>query len=85
MGPPGPDLEGKECVVKKLKRVRVGRKIEPGRPRTKREARAHVDVIRCALEAAAIQLEQLGLPQIAAPVQEIATKLRLLKKLARPE
>lgn len=69
--------------MKKQKRVRVGRKVAPGHPRTKQEARAQVDVVRCALEAAAVQLGQVGLRTGAEAVMRIAAHLPALKKLVR--
>jgi hypothetical protein len=69
--------------VKSQKRVRVGRKVFPGHPRTKQEARAQVDVILCGLEAAAVQLGQVGLRTAAEAVMRIAAQLPALKRLVR--
>lgn len=66
--------------MKKVKRARVGRKFDPLYPRTVKEKRAQVDVVRCGLEAAAAQLRQCGLNASARAVMEIADQCEALKK-----
>lgn len=69
--------------MKKRLPALVGRKVPPRTPRTKQEARAQLDVVRCGLEAAAVQLMQVGLRIPAAEVNRLASEIPSLKKLVR--
>jgi hypothetical protein len=64
--------------------IKVGRKFDPLYPKTVKEKRAQLDVIRCALEAAASQFRQCGYKAPADALLGIADQIPRLKRLARP-
>ncbi len=61
----------------------AGAKVAPRRPRTAAEARAQVDAVHCALEAAAEQLRAVGLGAAAGAVGDIAAQMPALRRQAR--
>jgi len=61
----------------------VGRKVQPRMPRTIKEARAQLDAVRCGLEAAAVQLMQVGLRVSADSLKRLSSQIPALKKLVR--
>jgi hypothetical protein len=66
--------------MKKGRGITVGRRFDPLYPTTVKEKRAQLDVIRCALEAAAAQLRQLGFRAASESLANGAAALEGLKK-----
>jgi hypothetical protein len=60
---------------------RVGRKVTPRVPKTNEEKRAQLDVVECALRAAAVQLRQVGCHGAATGVEVIADQLPAFKAM----